>query len=95
MEIALVMQARRVLRLVGRIMSWIGYGFLLTGALLTLLVLLSLALAPVAGLLVALLWWCSGCSAVVLGLADFVLGTALVLIPLALLALYIFRRRRR
>ena len=89
------MQARRVLRIAGRIVSWIGYGFLLVNALLTFLVLLSLALAPVAGLLVALLWWCSGCSAVVLGLADIVLGTTLVLIPLALLAQYIFRRRRR
>lgn len=89
------MQARRVLRLVGRVMRWIGYGFLLIFALLTLLVLLGLALAPATGLLLALLWWCSGCSAVVLGLADIVLGTALVLIPLALLALYIFRRRRR
>ena len=59
------------------------------------LVLLSLALAPATGLLLALLWWCSGCSAVVLGLAEIVLGTALVLMPLAVLALYIFRRRRR
>ena len=89
------MQARRVLRLVGRVMSWIGYGFLLIFALLTFVVLLELALAPVTGLLVALLWWCSSCSDTALDLADIVLGLAFVLVPLALLALYIFRRRKR
>lgn len=90
-----MMQARRVLRLVGRVVSWIGYGFLLVVALWTFMVLLSLALAPVTGLLVALLWWCSGCSDTVLDLANIVLGMALVLVPLGLLALYIFRRRKR
>ena len=89
------MQARRVLRLVGRVMSWIGYGFLLIFALLTLLVLLNLALTSATGLLLALLWWCSGCSDTVLNLANIVLGLAFVLVPLALLALYIFRRRKR
>ena len=86
---------RSALRLAGRAVSWIGYGFLLVVALWTFMVLLQLALAPVSGLLVALLWWCSGCSALVLGLADVALVTALVLVPLALLALYIFRRRKR
>ena len=88
------MQARRILRFVGRIFSWMIYGFLLIGALLTLLVLVSLALAPTTGLFLALLWWCSGCTDAVLGLANAVMVIALVLVPLALLALYIFRRRR-
>ena len=95
MEAALVRGIRSALRIAGKVVSWIGYGFLLVVALWTFMVLLQLALAPVAGLLVASLWWCSGCPDTVLDLADIVLGTALVLIPLALLALYIFRRRRR
>ena len=86
---------RPALRLVGRVVSWIGYGFLLVNALLTLLVLLSLALATAIGLLLALLWWCSSCSGAVLDLADIVLRITLVLVPLALLALYISRRWKR
>ena len=83
------------LRFVGRLFSWIIYGLLLIFALLTLLVLLNLALTPATGLLLALLWWCSDCSDTVLNLANIVLGLAFVLVPLVLLTLLIFRRRRR
>ena len=86
---------RPALRIAGRVMSWIGYGFLLVVALWTFMVLLQLALAPVTGMLVALLWWCSSCSGAVLDLADIVLRITLVLVPLALLALYISRRWKR
>ena len=86
---------RPALRIAGRVVSWIGYGFLLVVALWTFMVLLQLALAPVTGMLVALLWWCSSCSGAVLDLADIVLRITLVLVPLALLALYISRRWKR
>ena len=72
------------MRFVGRIALRIIIGVLLIVALWTFLALLPLALTPVPAIM-------SGCAD---GLIDSLLIKALILVPLALLALFIFRRRR-